>query len=316
MDKRPARIAEEAAEYFAREVHGSTPLQRQRREAWRTSDPRHAAAYDHARHVWEQLGALDQDAELEALLVRDLATLRRRERWIGRLPMLATAALLMVALGSYLLYSTPSPPVIYATALGERHVETLPDGSRIVLNTQTEVQVRFARNRRQVELLQGEAQFEVAHDAARPFVVVAGEGTVTALGTRFQVRRAADATIVTLLQGSVEVVHGPEHRKLQPNEQARLSPGHGTTVQPVDPELASGWLDGRLRFRGTALRDVIAEANRYSERKLRLGDPALGDIQFNGSFQTGDSASIAAAAALILPVRVENKGAEIVLQPQ
>src|SRR3546814_10885657 len=94
---------------------------------------------------------------------------------------------------------------LYATDLGEQRTERLPDGTRIILNTQTAVAVRYSRQRREIALQHGEAMFEVAHDAARPFVVATGDGSVTALGTRFQVRNEGAGAIVTLLEGSVEV---------------------------------------------------------------------------------------------------------------
>jgi len=80
--------------------------------------------------------------------------------------------------------------------------------------------------------------------------------------------------------------------------------------------LATGWLDGWLRFRGTPLAEVIVEANRYSPRKLRLGDPRLARVQLSGNFRAGDADSIADAARLILPVRIEKSGKDLVLQPK
>jgi len=145
--------------------------------------------------------------------------------------------------------------------------------------------------------------------------VIGGEGTVTALGTRFQVRRDAGAATITLLEGKVEVVQGHERRVLHPNEQAKLS-GGGILVAAIDPEQVSGWLDGWLRFRDTPLGEVVVEANRYSERKLRLGDPALAGIGVSGNFHAGDSTSIASTVALILPVRVDDSGSDIVLLPK
>src|SRR5690606_33638330 len=104
--------------------------------------------------------------------------------------------------------------------LGERRTETLPDGTEVVLNTDSALEMRYSKGRRYIEVKQGEAQFEVAHDASRPFVVSIGEDTVTALGTRFQVRREQGSAIVTLLEGSVEVVHSDERHVLRPNERA------------------------------------------------------------------------------------------------
>ena len=319
MDKTPDRIAEQAAEYFARRTSGARGEPRDGLQDWLRADPRHAQAYGETQGLWEQLGELQGDAELQALKQARLAELRRERRGRLRAPLLATAATLALLLGggyfAYLAYFGPPPPVPYATALGEQRTERLQDGSRLVLNTDTAVQAAYTRGRREVELLRGEAQFEVARDAARPFVVRVGEGSVTALGTRFQVRRDADDARVTLLEGSVEVALGGQRRVLQPNEQARLSPSGELLVAAVDPEADDGWLDGWLRFRATPLEEVIAEANRYAPRKLRLGSPELAGVEMNGTFRTGESEAIAAAAAMILPVRVDDSGEDIVLLP-
>jgi transmembrane sensor len=154
----------------------------------------------------------------------------------------------------------------------------------------------------------------VAHDASRPFVVHVDGDTVTALGTRFQVRRDVGTVVVTLLKGSVKVVQGQQQRILHPDEQARLSPGDGIRVAIIDPALVEGWPAGWLRFRNATLGQVVAEANRYSSRKLQLDGSGLAGLKLSGNFRAGDSASIAQAAEQILPVRVDDRGAEIVLR--
>jgi transmembrane sensor len=141
-------------------------------------------------------------------------------------------------------------------------------------------------------------------------------GTVSALGTRFQVRREQDSAVVTLLKGAVEVAEGEARRTLRPNEQARLSADAGIRVGTIDPAQVSGWLDGWLHFRNTPLSQVVAQANRYSPRKLRLGDSRLAGLELNGNFHIGDSASIAFAVEQILPVRVDDSGPDIVLRPK
>lgn len=319
MDKQSHRIVEQAAEYFAGRVRATT-AQDAEREAWLRADPRHAQAYDEMQRLWQRTGHLGAHDNLLALKAADLAALRRSQSWFRPTRMLAMAATLVMVLGGgaylFLQLQAPSPPVSYATVLGERRTETLPDGTEIVLNTASQLQVRYSRRLREVELQQGEAQFEVAHDAARPFVVRIGYDTVTALGTRFQVRRNAEDITVILLQGEVAVENPQGRWLLQPNQKAELSSGGTIAVRTVDPAQATGWLDGWLRFRGVPLAEVVAEANRYSARKLRLGDPSLAGLEMSGSFHAGDNASIALGAQVILPVRVDDSGADIVLLPQ
>jgi len=317
MDKNKNPVAEQAAEYFVRR-HVASLAERRSRNAWLDADPGHAQAYADQQRLWDCAGDLADDPELQALKTAGLAALNRR-RWLQPRRLIALAASLVVLIGAGSLFSrlvgTPQP-VAYATALGEQRTETMTDGTEIVLNTDSAVQVSYSKDRRAVALRQGEAQFEVAHDAARPFVVSVGHDTVTALGTRFQVRREPGSTIVTLLQGSVEIAHGGERYRLRPDERAVISSRTGVSIASIDPESARAWLEGWLRFRGAPLAEVIAEANRYSPRKLRLGDPRLANVQLSGTFRAGDSASIADAASLILPVRVARSGDELVLQPK
>ncbi len=317
MDTHPDCIAEQAAEYFARR-HGATLSERRERNTWLGKDPRHAKAYDDMERLWDRTGTLASDPDLLALKAADAVALRRK-RWFRPERLLAVAATLVVLVGAGYLASwfmQPPDPVTYATALGERRTETMPDGTGIVLNTDSALEVSYSRDRRSIKLKHGEVQFDVARDAMRPFVVSIGENTVTALGTRFQVRRESDRTVVTLLKGSVEVARGEEHYVLRPNERAVLSTRTGIAITTIDPEFATGWLDGWLRFRGAQLAEVIAEANRYSDLKLRLGDPRLANVELSGNFHTGDNVSIADATGLILPVRVEQHDDEIVLMPK
>jgi transmembrane sensor len=319
MDEQSKRIAEQAAAYFVQQRNeNETAARRQEREAWLAEDARHVRAYEEAQRMWDRIGARRNDPTLQALKAADLAALDRPRQFSVNGLLLAAAVLVLLLSGAYLIvrFTAIPPPVSYATQLGERRTEILADGTHVVLNTDSAVEVQYTRSRREIALQRGEAQFEVTHDAARPFVVDTGMGTVTALGTRFQVRREQDAAVVTLLKGAVEVAEGEARRTLRPNEQARLSADAGIHVGTIDPAQVSGWLDGWLHFRNTPLGQVVAEANRYSPRKLRLGDPRLADLVLNGNFHTGDSPSIAFAVEQILPVRVDDSGPDIVLRPK
>jgi len=317
MDKHSDRVAQQAAEYYAKR-RGATPSDRRERDQWLHEDPMHAQAYADFQRIWDRTGDVAGDPELQAMKLRDMAAVRRN-RWLQPRRFLAIAASLVVFLGAgYMvlgLQRLPSP-VTLATEIGERRTEVLSDGTTIVLNTDSSVEVAYADGKRSVDLLRGEAQFDVAKNPARPFVVTVGGAAVTALGTSFQVRSDGDDTTVTLLEGAVLVARGNERHVLRPNERAVLSARTGVSISPIDPLLATGWLDGWLRFRGTPLAEVIVEANRYSPRKLRLGDPRLARVQLSGNFRAGDADSIADAARLILPVRIEKSGKDLVLQPK
>src|SRR3546814_7306185 len=120
--------------------------------------------------------------------------------------------------------------------------------------------------------------FDVAHDASRPFVVDAGVGTVTALGTRLQVQRNEDCVSVTLLEGAVGIAttgHGDARSlRLVPGQPAHYAPQtRRWTVEVTDADALTSWSQGLPVFGATPLRDALAEINRYSDVKLVLSDP-------------------------------------------
>jgi transmembrane sensor len=322
MDSNDEVIREEAAAWFARRRDGACSRSEEEAfERWRDLGDDHARAYADTERAWEQWESLQSSArmrELAAAAMTATAPSQRQARWR---PLLAAASLaaVFVLAGIWLLpLMTHTPSVAYSTGLGEQRTEQLPDGTRIVLNTQTTLQVRYSRQRREVTLQHGEAMFDVVHDAGHPFVVITAEGSITDLGTKFQVRNEDGVDTVTLLQGRVEVAARDEQKHLVPGEQARYGASiPGIRVRQVDPATMTSWMRGRLDFSGLPLAQAVAEANRYSAVKLRLGDPRLADLPVGGSFRTGDNASIAAALSAVFPVRVARSDAhEIVLMPR
>src|SRR5690606_2011811 len=164
----------------------------------------------------------------------------------------------------------------YSTRLGEVKVTPLADGSVMTLNTASRVVVTFSDTQRSIRLLEGEALFDVARDAARPFVVAAGEARVRAVGTSFMVRRLGDAPVQVLVrEGIVEVSRNagnatPGPVRVAANTRAVESSSSVTPVaaMPVEPavirrELA--WREGRIAFQGETLGQAAAQFSRYSE---------------------------------------------------
>jgi transmembrane sensor len=170
--------------------------------------------------------------------------------------------------------------------------------------------------RRQITLESGRAMFDVAHDRNRPFSVAAATSRTTALGTRFQVQLQDESVVVTLAQGSVAVDNEGStqvwQEQLHPGEQLEIDVASADRAKhAVDPSVVMSWTRGRLLFRGTRLEDAIEEVNRYSAKKVRLGDR---DLRVGGSFIAGDSEPVVAALAAVLPLRVVDGGdKEIIL---
>lgn len=323
MDPMHDAINQEAATWFARRRDGAcTPSEEAAFGEWRDRSEAHARAYVETERAWKQWEQLQSSARMrEKTAAAMAATAPRRRRttagWHWRPLLAAACVVVVVAIGGIKLFPLllSSSPVTYITGLGEQRTEQLPDGTRVTLNTQTALQVRYGRQRREVVLQHGEAMFDVTHDAKRPFVVTAADGSIVDLGTQFEVRKENGTAIVTLLQGRVEVAARDERKQLTPGEQARYGARiAGISVRQVDTGAVTAWLHGRLDFNGMPLAEAVEEANRYSAVKLRLGDPKLTNMPVGGSFRAGDNAAIAAALSAVFPVRVARSDAhEIVL---
>lgn len=228
----------------------------------------------------------------------------------------AAAAAIAVTVG--LLDFGPEP--VHYAATAERRTVELADGSHVDLDVASRISTRFTADRRDVELEAGRALFEVTPERTRPFIVRSGGGSITALGTRFQVEREDDRVTVTLAEGSVVVRHeaaeGPTPRslRLQPGEQLIYSDDASIWQRrPADVIAATSWSRGRLVFRNTPLAQVVAEVNRYSRRKIVLADTSLADLPVHGNFLAGDAKQVVAALEAVLPLRVDERASEILL---
>lgn len=258
--------------------------------AWRRT-PANAEAYRRVEAVWGQAGRLASDPEIlgavdEALGRRDSAG-RSRRPWppavIGLAAVCAAGAL---AFGGWTWVINRG---VYSTGVGEQRLVQLSDGSSMRLDTASRVRVRFDGERRLLELESGQALFSVAHDTARPFVVQAGEATVTAVGTVFDVRRQAGEARVTLVSGVVDVrgARTAPVERMAAGRQARVSLS-GAVVRTVDVETETSWAEGRIVFRDTPLIEAVAEVNRYLTQKVELDAADLAGVEVNGVFRTGD----------------------------
>ncbi len=277
--------------------------------AWRR-DPDNARAYERVEAVWTASETLSADADISALTAEALARANKPERPRARnagflKPLGGVAVAMTVMLGAGLW--VVNRPLDYATAVGEQRTLQLEDGSRVILDTDTRLQVRLSVDARSVTLVRGQAFFDVAGDPERPFTVSAGGTRVTAIGTRFDVRRLGDGARVVLVEGRVAV---RDHEAtggdwaLRPGQQVVTS-SRRPAVTPVDAVRATSWTTGRLIFEGVPIRDAVAEVNRYSERKLALRAQGIAEIPVSGAFDTGDVDGFVAALEDLYPVTVE-----------
>ena len=238
----------------------------------------------------------------------------------------------------------------FSTAASEHRSIDLSDGSHITIGGRTELTVHYTAKRRFVFLDHGEASFTVTHDTLRPFQVFAGGGTVTAIGTQFDVRREVDPAgdieqvIVTVSSGTVEV--GPpsesppvssgsseprntkelstKGRRTPPAwTAARLMKGQELTyssdgpkgeIEGVNLEEASAWKEGRLEYRHTPFRDVIPRVNRYSQKRIVLADDGVADLPYSGSVFEGQVEDWLSALQKTYPIDVTDEGDHFVLR--
>lgn len=281
-------------------------------EAWLAADVEHRLAYQSMQDTWRLFGELEDDPAV--MEVREWA--RKSYNRPVQMRLAAAIAAAAVLTGGWWSWwaSTPAPlpPEIIAaasenpaqaisTGLGQTTTATLFDGSVVTLDTDSSLVAREVGGIRLIELKKGRAFFKVAHDASRPFKVLAAGRTVTATGTAFSVRAEPDAYQVTLVEGSV-TVESPRGR-FMPGQEKKLSPGWCLTADPggrvevekVNLVADTSWRNGRLTFQDEPLGRAAAEMNRYSRRKLVV-DPAVADTPILGVFPSGDVEAFARAA--------------------
>ncbi|ATY31569.1 FecR family protein [Sphingomonas psychrotolerans] len=290
----------EAALWVAR-GNASDPTISPGLDAWLGNDPLRADALGRTLGVWDELGQVLPDWKRDGPVVAPAAPVARRR--VAAMASLACALLICVLSLSWYL-----SPTVYRTGVGERRVLALADGTRVTLNTGSELQVFRQGSERRSTLVSGEAMFDVAHDPEHPFVVEAAGRYVRALGTSFIVRNDAQRLDVTLLTGSVDVgsIANAATRpvRLTPGERYR---GTGTSAPSLDRpklDMVTAWRHGELVLDQTPLPEAVAEMNRYSSRPIVLQGPELARLRLSGVFQTSDSVSFATTVGAIYGVRV------------
>ena len=281
-------IDEAAQDWLLRLSERDVPVaERQRFEEWRAADPRHRAAYEELRTLWAGIDALEP--AFAPTRNEPTPTARRRRVFWSR-PRLALGAALATCL--LLLVLVPSASHLparlladYSTVTGEQRAVALPDGSIVTLNTDSAIDVDYGGERRVIRLLHGEAHFEVAKDAQRPFQVLAVGGSTTALGTAFAVRDADGVAIVTVTEGIVSVaspdssgalIEGQSSTRVEAGQQVRYQRGaRPDPVHAVDAPAAVAWRQGAIAIRDRPLPEALAEIGRYrAGRIVLLGDPS------------------------------------------
>lgn len=294
-------IVEKASEWLMLHWGGDLDAgQRQAFSAWQHAHPEHRRAWQRLQQLQETFGAVP--ARCARSVLRDSPDPQRR----GALKMLG---LLLIAGGSgYALQSQVSWRATFAehrTATGEIRHMTLSDGTRLDLNSNSAIDLRFTTQERRIKLISGEILLTSGHDPVRPLIVETAFGDVQALGTRFSVRDMDDGARVELYEGQLRI--SPRHGvPVQMNAGHSLwfsTAGTGPT-QAANPD-SSSWSQRRLVAERQPLGVFLAELARYRPGWIRC-DEGVSHLLLTGVFPLDDTDSILAALERTLPVHVES----------
>lgn len=334
-----APVAQAASRWALLQEAGLSPIQARALAQWLAADPAHAAALAAAQ---DALGRLAQHAADPAIIALRQAALAARPdplSWRRRPRAIAATLLLLLAVPPGLLLlgrdaQDPSGPMVtrapavtshYATAVGERSTVTLPDGSVMVLNTASQAELAYSAEARTVRLLKGQALFTVAHGQKAPFRVEAGDRTITAVGTVFDVRMDGKRVQVAMLEGTVRVeprqsaaapMPVPEPVEILSAGEVLVAAGAGPVrVKSEDVETLTSWRAGLITFKDTPLVDAVAEINRYAVRPILLKDAAAGRHRLSGTFRVGDPQRFARLMTELFPLEMDkSKDGDTVLR--
>lgn len=317
-----------ASRWYYRLGAQATPDDRAVFEKWRAADPSNAAAFARVEHGAEQVQKAKDTPEILALRNETLNRLAMNRAHRGRRWLVAAGIALTLGIGSFWGLSqnidlgggSSSAPQIaaadvhtYHTRLGERMSVTLADGSVVHLNTQSAVRVSYTPQERRLTLESGQALFEVAKAPHRPFIVTAGDRTVTALGTKFDIRLDPSRLQIALVEGVVVVRNGSSPTEdattLRPNEVMRLSGNQASLTQFSSLRSFISWKDGLVMFENTPLAEAVDELNRYAPRPIVIGDPRAASIKISGSFPTDKTANFLDAVQYLFPIKALNDNA-------
>lgn len=333
-DDSPADPIEQAGAWCVRLAEGSlTPEVRADFASWLAEDPENRRAFEDVSRTWQSLEQTHLSPELVAMRRDALENFRRAHaaQWSRntrrKLFSALAAVVAVVAIGiAFWLHQMPST---YETAVGERRVIALNDGSQISLDTKTRVEVYYTSQRRELRLMSGRARFQVAKNALRPFSVTAADKVVVATGTEFSVELLSKQVHVILYEGRVEVLadrskqlqpvrivpHSGQSGSAMPAENAALLPGRelittvnatDAQVQVIDTARSLLWESGQLTFNDEPLVTAVERVNRYTDVPLVVGDDAAGAVRISGTFSAGDTASFVEGVTGVFPVLVRD----------
>ncbi len=333
-----ASIEEEASAWIVR-LHDTKPTAEvlQAFQSWSQKSPAHRQAFKRMTETWNNMDVL---AELAFPLPGESECIdekSNRPKYLSfllspfRSALSGATLLFLLALSMAAWQYLPVQAeqyrfrANYETTVGELKKIALPDGSGMRLNTQSKTSVVFNRKARIVHLLEGEAHFEVFHDATKPFVVYAGKVAVRAVGTAFSVYIKGNSVDVIVTDGEIKVASLPQavaandevDLTLLENAETVASFVQGQhavfqdkielveTIKPQEITKKLSWRDGMLIFDGDSLQDVVDEISRYTPKEIVILDADIRELKIGGYFRAGEITPMLDTLAANFNLKVE-----------
>lgn len=291
-----------------------TEQDRQELAAWQGQSTAHLLAYLRLEAAWKQT---DRLAVLRGPMRPQPVQPRLPWRLMGRISAVLALAAVAGVIGFNVLPRNHAQT--FSTGIGGHQRVTLADGSLVELNTDTTLRLASDGSARTVYLDKGEAYFRITHDAAHPFVVIAGSHRIIDVGTIFVVRRESKQLSVALLEGGARFDTPSDKAsqaiELKPGDEIIATAGkvilRSEQLSKLTSELS--WRRGNLVFNGVTLAEAAEEFNRYNTTKLMIADTDAGRLKINGTFAANNAQAFIDAAQIVLGLKLENRNGEIVI---
>jgi transmembrane sensor len=307
----------EAAAWIAR-LHdeGFDPDADSELQKWLGASHEHRAAFNRMARAWDQGGKIRMRAGEDVRAREGSSRISRRLQF----PLWTAALVAMLVLAVFTAVHWRNDDLI--TAVGQRQDRVLRDGTRVVLNTDTHIEVDYDEHERRVRLVRGEAQFDVSKNPAWPFLVTVGDREIRALGTSFIVRREnGEDFAVTLVEGRISVApvsgsgESPSQTPqiLAPGQRLVISQHHAPAMDRPELSRIAAWERGRVEFDETPLKAAAAEMNRYTTGRVTVPDAEIAQLRIGGEFRAGDSEEFVKIVTAAFGLRAERNGNDIVL---
>jgi transmembrane sensor len=311
-DGRQAR----AAAWFARWRSGQmTPAELDDVEAWLRRESANREAFEDIASIWEGVESTRRDPSIMALREKARRSARRKPLLVWMRPVAAVLIVAGIGFGGirWMMNAERPDPIVYTTAVGQTSSVELADGSKVILDADSAVKVwpRMVSERR-LELVRGRAFFEVAKDPHRPFIVQTDRGSVTAVGTAFDVRRSAAGMKIVLLEGRVRIAPASAQQAKQPIEMAAgyefVDDGARWSLSKTDSQAETSWIRGDLIFDEQPLSVIVEELNRYGPDKIVISDPEVGRRRLSAVLKAGDNSLFLSSVQTLRLAAVERTG--------